>query len=155
MRPRAPSAWPLACLTLARLTLARLTLAGFTLIGLAGCGGGSTNVTCAVDLDCQSSLICVADPAFESPRCLPPCEEGTRLCDDGTVCVAFAGGRACYPGGDVGFGEPCSESLECEGGTVCPASLGRCAQACAEGLHVCTLLERCTEDDAVGGYCEE
>ncbi len=134
----------------------RALWAGALALALAAVGcGGHTNVVCVTDLDCQSSLICVADPGFAEARCLKPCEASTRLCDDGSVCLDFAGGRACYPGGAVAFGERCARTIECEAGTVCPASLGRCAQACDGVSAICALMERCIDDEEVGLYCGE
>lgn len=120
---------------------------------LAGCAAAANGAACATDVDCQSSLVCVADPALSGPRCMRPCEEGTRLCADGSVCLAFAGGRACYPGGAVGFEEPCLRSLDCESGTVCPDAVRSCAQACDGISPTCLPTERCLPDDAVGAYC--
>lgn len=134
----------------ARALLATL---GLCFAAMLGCGGSGNNQVCATDLDCQSSFVCVADPALPHARCMRPCEEGTRLCDDGSVCVALAGGRACYPGGDVAFGETCVASLDCEAGTVCPASVGSCVQACDEIARVCLLTERCATGDVVGPFC--
>lgn len=82
-----------------------------------------------------------------------PCDATTRLCEDGSVCTTFSGGRACYPGGTIGYAEPCTQNLDCEAGTVCPLAVGICSQACAEGLPVCLLTEVCQADDAVGPYC--
>ncbi len=118
-----------------------------------GCGGSSNGAACATDLDCQTSLLCVADPQLSGARCMRPCEEGTRLCADGSVCLAFAGGHACYPGGMVGFREPCRRSLDCEAGTVCPDGVRSCAQACEDMAQTCLPTERCIPDDAVGAYC--
>jgi hypothetical protein len=118
-----------------------------------GCGGSGNGAPCTTDLDCQSSFACIADPALAGARCMRACEAGVRICDDGAVCLDFAGGRACYPGGRIGFGETCSASLDCEAGTVCPASQRECMQACDGTSPVCVLTERCVTGDAVGPYC--
>lgn len=130
---------------------------GVVLLALAalasGCGGVAAGDTCRSDADCQTSLLCVADPALESARCMRPCDDATRLCDDGSVCTDLAGGRACYPGGPVGYGEPCLRNLDCEAGTVCPDAVRACSQACGEGLSVCLLTEECQADAVVGAFC--
>lgn len=122
-------------------------------LALVGCGGSGNGARCATDLDCQTSFVCVADPSLAYARCMRPCAEGVRLCDDGAVCMDLAGGRACYPGGPIAFGEACTVNLDCEAGTVCPSSVGTCAQACDGSSPVCILTERCVADDAVGLYC--
>jgi hypothetical protein len=122
-------------------------------VGSIGCGGGGVGAPCRVDAECASSLLCVADPGLPEARCMRPCEPAVRLCDDGSVCMDLAGGRACYPGGTVGYMEPCDRNLDCEAGTVCPAAVRACAQACDEGLSVCLITEVCHADDAVGAIC--
>lgn len=118
-----------------------------------GCGGNSNGEVCVSDLDCQSTFVCVADPLIDEARCMRPCDDATRLCADGSVCVDLAGGRACYPGGSIGFGEPCTTSLECEAGTVCPDAIRECTQACNGTSPVCVVTERCVDDATVGAYC--
>jgi hypothetical protein len=133
----------------------RLAVAGAlaSLAFVGGCGGSGVGTPCRTDADCASSLFCVADPGLSEARCMRPCEAEVRLCDDGSVCMDLAGGRACYPGGSLGYTEPCARNLDCEAGTVCPAAVGACSQACAEGLPVCLLTEVCQADDAVGAFC--
>ncbi|MBX7192491.1 MAG: hypothetical protein K1X94_10560 [Sandaracinaceae bacterium] len=118
-----------------------------------GCNGNGNGTPCTTDLDCQSSFVCVADPALPSARCMRLCEAGTRLCADGSVCLDLAGGRACFPGGRVGFGEPCTASLDCEAGTVCPDAVRSCQQACGPSLMVCAATQPCVDDATVGPYC--
>lgn len=137
----------------AGVALAALCLALVLCLALAGCGGSGNGAPCTTDLDCQTSFLCVADPALSASRCMRPCDAAVRLCDDGSVCMDLAGGRACYPGGRIGFGEACTANLDCEAGTVCPASAGTCRQACDGSSPVCILTERCVVDDAVGQYC--
>jgi hypothetical protein len=130
-----------------------VALAGVLAVIALGCGGNGSGGVCTTDLDCQTTLVCVADPALDVARCMRPCDEATRLCDDGLVCTPLAGGRACYPGGRIGFGEPCTANLECESGTVCPAAIGRCTQACDHVASVCLVTERCVDDATVGAHC--
>jgi hypothetical protein len=123
------------------------------IFALAGCAGSSNGEACLTDLDCQASFVCVADPGLPRARCMRPCAAGVRLCDDGAVCLELAGGRACYPGGAIGFGEACVRSLDCEAGTVCPLSTGRCMQACDGTLPVCRDTELCVPGEDVGPFC--
>lgn len=141
------------CEALERVVVAwAIVLAGA--LAVIGCGGAN-NVACTTDLDCQSTFVCVADPALDGARCMRECAEEDRLCDDGSVCTAFAGGRACFPGGSVGVGEACTANLACEAGTVCVPSLRRCLQACDGVSPVCALTEICRDDATVGAYCVE
>ena len=123
------------------------------LVCVAGCAGSGNGAACLTDLDCQSSFVCVADPRRPRALCMRTCEESVRLCEDGSVCLDLAGGRACYPGGPIGFGEACAESLDCEAGTVCPTSTGRCMQACAATVEVCRDTELCIAGEDVGPFC--
>lgn len=120
---------------------------------MLGCGGVGVGAPCVDDLDCQTSLVCIADPALAEASCMRACDDATRICDDGTVCTAFVGGRACYPGGEVGYGEPCQSNLDCESGTVCPDEVRACSQACEGALPVCLLTEQCFPNASVGAYC--
>lgn len=138
---------------LRNLALVGLPWLGLCAIVAVGCSANGNGEVCTTDVDCQTTFVCVADPALATARCMRPCDATTRLCDDGAVCLDLAGGRACYPGGRVGFGEPCTASLDCESGTVCPDAIRECTQACDHVSAVCLVTERCVDDATVGPYC--
>lgn len=89
---------------------------------------------------------------------MEPCDEATRLCDDGSVCLASpADGRLCWFGGRTPIHAPCSDPLQCEPGTVCVERMGalRCEQACRVGDdrpcddgEICAPLEGSSTDGA-------
>jgi hypothetical protein len=133
-----------------RLASTVLTLT-FAVVACA-CAKSGLGDPCTLDADCNTTFVCIA-AGEDGGRCMRACEAGTRLCGDGLVCMTFGAQSACFLGGRVGYGEACTSNFACEAGTVCPTSLGLCAQACDAALDVCQLVEVCTEDAQVGGYC--
>jgi hypothetical protein len=78
------------------------------------------------------------------------CVADDWLCADGAVCLASpSDGPVCWFGGGTSFELACTDTLECEPGTVCEG--GACIQACNldEGTEpmanlVCRRSERCS-----------
>lgn len=133
-----------------RLAFTVLTLT--LMLGVCGCAKSGLGDACTTDSDCNETFVCIV-AGEDAGRCMRTCEAGTRLCGDGLVCMTFGTQHACFLGGRVGYREACTSSFACEAGTVCPASLGLCTQACGTGLDVCRLVEVCIEDALVGAYC--
>jgi hypothetical protein len=81
---------------------------------------------------------------------------GTRLCEDGSVCLSTAAdGWVCWLGGRTAIRRPCIDSLACEPGTVC--AQGVCHQACTVGDDtVCDEGQRCRSVDGTSaGVCTD
>ena len=119
---------------------------------LSACAKSGLGDECVGDANCETSFVCIA-AGEDTGRCMRTCTAGTRLCDDGLICMAFGARNACFLGGDVGFREECTSNFACEAGTVCPSGVGVCSQACGGELNVCQTVESCIEDADVGGYC--
>lgn len=85
---------------------------------------------------------------------MAPCTDTTRLCTDGAACLLSAGVRVCYLGGNRALGDPCDTDTQCEAGTVCPASIGACVQACSVGDdRPCYTGEVCEGPSELEGVC--
>jgi hypothetical protein len=138
-------------------------LAAMTLVLCLSCTGG-TGGRCSTSAECNAGLVCTrtaqsADGASVAHACMRRCgidAAAQRLCSDGTVCLAIDGTEVCYPGGGVALGSPCTNDLQCEGGTAC-APDGTCQQVCTAGAPPgCdggTCPCRPTETCSAAGFC--
>ena len=121
-------------------------------LGALACGPHSDGSECSSADECQEGRLCTAS-ADGLTRCMRPCEADVFLCDDGSVCLDAPAGRLCWFGGRTPYRDPCSDSFECEAGTVCT---GTCEQACdVADDRICRATELCTPTagSATQGTC--
>ena len=97
----------------------------------SGGGGGSKTPdggSCTSSSQCASAL-CVGSGS--TGTCVGDCT--SKPCAAGFACVALSNGKGgCFPAGNKGLGETCSEDLDCAGG-LCMADGGKyiCSQPCS------------------------
>lgn len=133
------------------------------LLLLAACGDPGTRDVgdaCLTSLECPDESVCFPTAEPEVNRCMSVCDAETRLCEDGTVCLAGASGaeRVCYLGGEREVGESCEDGDECAAGAVCILEDGAavCRRACDTRLGTgCAENQVCAELVAPAGYCAE
>lgn len=70
------------------------------------------------------AVCCAAGNECVSGRCLPSCESGTRCGADSTTCCAT--GELCIASACEAPGAPCGDSYDCDPGSFCEPTLGRC-----------------------------
>ena len=124
----------------------RLGLVSVMVVASA-CGGAGPGSPCAADDECRDDLECIAN-ATGGSQCMARCE-AEWLCADGAICLESPSeGPVCWFGGGTSFERACTDTLECEPGTVCEGNA--CTQACnldagTEPMvnPVCLLTERC------------
>ena len=138
-----------------RLTIALgLFIAG---CGATSCGGKAPGTACASAGECREGHVCVAG-ADMAHVCMLPCEAGMFFCEDGSLCLdRGADGHLCWFGGRTPYRMPCTETPECEPGTLCVtgATQSTCEQGCnpasdlicRDGIETCVALE-------TGGWCQ-
>lgn len=125
--------------------------------GATSCGGKAPGIECASATECREGHVCAAG-VDATTRCMLPCEPGTFLCADGSLCLdRGADGHLCWFGGRTPYRMPCTDTPECEPGTLCVAgdTQSTCEQGCepTSDLICRTGLETCVPL-AEGGSCQ-
>ena len=129
---------------------------------IVGCASpGIVGDECVNSADCDLGLSCFNRPgAAITPVCMEDCDmSSTRVCSDGTVCLARDGGGSgvCYLGGMTAIGGACTGALDCESGAICVSSGGAtsCFRACVVGDDsLCATGETCAALMSGDGFCE-
>lgn len=128
---------------------------------VAGCKGhgGSMGHACGPSVPCPVDYACVI--SFDgSDQCMASCTINETACVDGSACLPLQPGptHACYVGGDVPIGDPCTSVLDCAHTGICIADgtgTARCRVACnLDGTVGCSGGATCTPTaDMNNGYC--
>jgi len=104
------------------------------------------------EFECAPGSFCAGEP---DPLCFVRCDEAGTECPSGQVCRDFGEASWCYPEGDRGYGEGCSDDIwSCSEGLFCAdaaSGSGRCSRGCRAD-------DECEGDDWCfvsrdGGYC--
>lgn len=110
---------------------------------------------CLTTADCKDDAVCF-ERVGSTAVCMLGCEEGTRLCEGGQVCVSDTlNNRVCYEGGMVEVGAACTLTGECVRGAVC-LSAGTCQIACDTRAPACggeTMCIALYGESDPRGYC--
>lgn len=121
---------------------------------------GEVGDPCIRTTDCGIGLSCVNRPgAAITPVCMADCDRTiTRVCAEGSVCVmrTSGGGGICYLGGTTPVGGACTNTVQCEAGSVCVTDGGAtsCFRACIVGDGSrCLAGEMCSALTSGDGYC--
>lgn len=128
-------------------------------IGAIGCGQSIAGRACSASDPCPDEYACA--PAHDgTPRCMRTCTLDETVCSDGKVCLPLSsgGGGACYLGGNVAIGQPCTSDLDCTRTALClHSSLSAdaiCLQGCnVDGTYACPNSQPCLPAIGGAGYC--
>ena len=121
---------------------------------------------CSDSADCMEGLSCFfSNGDMSQSVCMFDCDDTMmRLCDGGEVCIPAElmgiprEAEVCFLGGDTLVGSPCTDSLDCERGSLC-VIIGAdqvCARACStDEPTACQGAETCETLAGMGtrGYC--
>lgn len=132
------------------------------LLGVLGCGNngpGPAGDPCLTSVECQTGTVCFPT-AMRGNECMTVCDPTTtRLCEDGSVCMANVGEAVCYTGGELALGSVCVSNDGCAPGAVCiqlvDGAEAQCRRACDRRTAAgCALGEVCTlVGEEPAGFC--
>ncbi|MCB9601851.1 MAG: hypothetical protein H6720_16115 [Sandaracinus sp.] len=138
-----------------RLCLLCLALA----LGCGDNGPGPAGDPCLTSVECEDGTVCFPTQ-LRGRECMAVCDPSTtRLCSDGSVCLASATTAVCYTGGELAEGSVCGSSDACAPGAVCVnvdgAAESTCRRACdRRTANGCALDQVCEPvGDEPAGVC--
>jgi hypothetical protein len=127
---------------------------------VAGCKGHGTNAgrACSASVACPVDYTCVY--AHDgSTVCMQGCTINETVCMDGSACLPLNPGptHACYLGGDIAIGDPCSSALDCVRTGICVGTVASatCFLGCnLDGTVTCPGGATCMPTaDGNNGFC--